>query len=293
MSVPSGAGPVVLRAILTSELQRLRQERGATQDQVANALDWSTSKLIRIEGGAVGVSITDLHALLRFYGLGDGASEVAELTEIARGARKRGWWDLYKNDVPQDYLRYIGYEAGAATIRSVQPLVVPGLLQTEDYANAMTIEFVQSPPDRDIVVEVRIRRQEELFSRADQPQLHMVIDEAVLRRRVGGQRDPGIMPRQLSLLLEMLTRPNITIEVIPFSQGAHFGVLGGFTILEFADPRLTDVLYLERLTLSALPGADRDARIADYRAGYENLRKLVLPAEETAPFIEDVIASMA
>ncbi|MFD0689569.1 helix-turn-helix domain-containing protein [Actinomadura fibrosa] len=292
MGMPSGPGPVVQRAILTSELQRLRQENGATQDQVAAALDWSTSKLIRIEGGTVGVSTTDLQALLRYYGIPEGDPQVTRLTEIARDARQRAWWNLYKRELSSDYLQYIGYEMGASIIRSFTPLVVPGLLQLEEYATALTKEFVQAPDQRDIVVEVRLRRQEEIFNRSELPQLRMVIDEAVLQRRVGGQVDPEIMPRQLRHILDMLEKPNVTIEIIPFSKGAHFGLLGNFTILEFADPRLNDVLWLENVGASALTVVDRDTRVTDYRAAFENLRQLALPPGEARPFIEGIVSSM-
>ncbi|MER6814369.1 helix-turn-helix transcriptional regulator [Spirillospora sp. NPDC000708] len=289
MGVPSRPGPMVQRAILTSELQRLRQENGVTQEQVAAALDWSTSKLIRIEGGAVGVSTTDLHALLRHYGIQDGDAQVAKLTEIARDARQRGWWALYKNELAPEYLRYIGYENGASIIRSFQPLLVPGLLQTEEYANAVTIEFVPTPNQRDVVVEVRMRRQEEIFSQSEPPQVSMVVDEAALRRRVGGQVDPGVMPRQLRHLLAMIEKPYVSIEVIPFSKGAHFGMGGGFTVLEFADARVNDVLYLEQTDVTVM---DPDSRITAYRAAYENLRQLAVRPDETGRFIEEIIASM-
>ncbi|QKG18843.1 XRE family transcriptional regulator [Actinomadura verrucosospora] len=290
--MPFSPGPVVQRAILTSELQRLRQANGSTQEQVAGALDWSTSKLIRIEGGTVGVSTTDLHALLRFYGIQDGDPQIARLTEIARDARQRGWWTLYKNEVRPDYLKYIGYEAGASIIRSFQPLLVPGLLQTEEYANAVTIEFVSSQSQCDVVVEVRMRRQEEVFGRGDPPQVSMVMDEAVLRRRVGGQVDPGIMPRQLRHILDMIDKPHVSVEVIPFSKGAHFGMRGEFTVLEFGDPRVDDVLYLEPTGVTDLTIVEWDPRITDYRAAYENLRQLAMPPEAASAFIEEVIDSM-
>jgi transcriptional regulator with XRE-family HTH domain len=293
MGMPSEPGPVVQRALLTSELQKLRQEKGATQDQVAAALDWSPSKLIRIEGGVVGVSTTDLHALLRYYGLEDSDPEVARLTEIARQARQRGWWALYKNEVRPTYLEFLGYEAGASTIRNCQPLVIPGLLQTESYANALTVEYLPSYNQRDIVVEMRLQRQEQILERANPPQLHVVLDEAALRRRVGGQVDPAIMPDQLRHLLEMMDRPNITIEIIPFSQGAHFGMMGQFTVLEFAGIGLADVLYLENSGAWDSIVAVRDAYVTDYKIAFENLRQLAMPTDETVAFIERIIASMA
>ncbi|HEU5030690.1 MAG TPA: helix-turn-helix transcriptional regulator [Spirillospora sp.] len=292
MGMPFKPGPAVQRAILTSELQRLRQENGATQEHVAGALDWSTSKLIRIEGGTVGVSTTDLHALLRHYGLRDGDPQIEKLTEIARDARQRGWWALYKNELDPEYLKYVGYEMGASTVQSFQPLLVPGLLQTEEYANAVTIELVPTQSQCDIVVEVRMQRQEEVFGRSAAPQVSMVMDEAVLRRRVGGQVDPGIMPRQLRHILEMLEKPHVSVEVIPFTKGAHFGLSGEFTILGFADPRVSDVLYLEKTGLDDVTLVARDPRVTDYRAAYENLRQLAMPPEETIPFITEIIDGM-
>ncbi|MFI0355889.1 helix-turn-helix domain-containing protein [Actinomadura sp. 9N407] len=292
MTMPSGPGPVVQRAILTSELQRLRLDCGATQDQVAAALDWSPSKLIRIEGGAVGVSTTDLRALLRQYGMQDGDPQIMRLTEIARDARQRGWWAVYKKDLAQPYLDFIGYEAGAAMIRSFQPLMIPGLLQTEEYANSVTVEFVPDHNQRDIVVEVRMQRQDLILGRDNPPQLHFVLDEAALRRRVGGQVDPVIMPRQLRSIIDLISRPNITIEIIPFSQGAHFGLMGEFTLLDFDDARLGDVLFLENAGGWDLTVADRDTRTTDYRIAFENLRQLAIPAEETGAFIEEIVESM-
>jgi len=292
MVMPSDPGPVVQRALLTSELQALRQKKGATQDQVAAALDWSPSKLIRIEGGTVGVSTTDLHALLRYYGLDDDDPNVARLTEIARQARQRGWWSLYKNEVRPAYLEFLGYEAGASTIRNCQPLVIPGLLQTEAYANSLTVEFLPDREQRDIVVEIRLQRQERILERENPPELHVILDEAALRRRVGGQVDPLIMPDQLRHLLDMMQRPNITVEIIPFSKGAHFGMIGQFTILEFAGIGLGDVLYQENAGAGNSIVAVRGHQVTEYKIAFENVRQLAIPHEESAAFIQEVIASM-
>jgi transcriptional regulator with XRE-family HTH domain len=293
MAVPSDPGPVVQHAILTSELVRLRRERGDTQDQVAAALDWSPSKLIRIEGGTVGVSTTDLQALLRHYGIQDGDSRIQELINIAKEARRKGWWALYRKELDREYQKFIGYEAGASVIRSFNALTVPGLLQTEEYANALTIEFITDPSERDITVEVRLQRQDQILGRQDSPQLFLLIDEAALQRRVGGQVDPRVMPQQLEHIIGMLDEPNISIEIIPFGKGAHFGMKGPFTILEFSDIRIGEMLFLEsadRAENTAV--ADRDFRIPEYRAAFENLRQIALPAEESIAFIREIIDSM-
>jgi transcriptional regulator with XRE-family HTH domain len=286
----SDPGPVVQRARLTAELQRIRRNAGRTQEEVARALDWSPSKLIRIEGGNVGISTTDLQALLRYYGVTDDA-RIDELAKLARGARARGWWDPYKEELTSAYATYLGYELGASSIRSFSPLLIPGLLQTEEYASALTIEFVPNIPVAQAVIEVRLLRQDKVFGREDPPQQHYVLDEAVIRRRVGGQRDPEIMPRQLARLLEIAQRPEVTIELIPFEKGSHFGMRGEFTVLGF-ESGPAGVLFLENARGGDLTVAD-SAEIAAYLEAFDHLRQLALPEDETIAFIEAAAAQMS
>lgn len=289
--VPPDPGPVVQRARLTAELQRLRRERHKTQEEVARALDWSPSKLIRIEGGSVGISTTDLQALLRLYGVAD-ADLINELEVLARGARRRGWWAPFKNELDQATYTYIGYEAGASIIRSFEPLLVPGPLQTDEYAAALTIEYITNAPSLvDSVVDARMRRQEELLNRENPPKQEFILDEAVIRRRVGGQRDPGIMPRQLRHLLDSASLQSCIIEVIPFVKGSHFGMRGSFTLLEF-DVGLNSVLYLEnsRVRGGEVTGAAGD--VAAYLEAFEHLRELAMSPEESASFIQEVAEGM-
>jgi transcriptional regulator with XRE-family HTH domain len=278
----SDPGPVVQRARLTAELQRIRRDAGKTQEEVARALDWSPSKLIRIEGGNVGISTTDLQALLRYCGISD-ETRILELSTLARGARGRGWWDPYKEDLGAPFSTYLGYELGASFVRSFSPLLVPGLLQTEEYARALTIEY-RPAPVAEAVIEARMLRQDKIFNREDLPQQHYVLDEAVVRRRVGGQRDPGIMPRQLAHLLELAHRPDITIELIPFEKGSHFGMKGEFTILGF-ETGPAGVLFLENAQGPDLTVADSD-QIASYLEAFDHLRKLALTEPESSAFIE-------
>jgi transcriptional regulator with XRE-family HTH domain len=287
----SGPGPVVSRSLLTDELSALRRESGKTQEEVATALDWSPSKLIRIEGGTVGISVSDLRSLLRHYGMDEGP-RVERLVGYARAARERGWWAPYRDDLDVGYYTYIGYEAGASVIRSFQGLRVPALLQTEDYARAMTIEYVPRKEVADVVIDVRMQRQYEL-SHTDPPRQHYILDEAVVQRWVGAQRDPGIMPRQLRHVMELAQQPEITVEVIPFSKGAHFGLLGEFTILSF-DSGLSDILYLEKAVSRAsdLAIGARDEIVADYREGFENIGRLALSPEESLELCDRVATRM-
>jgi transcriptional regulator with XRE-family HTH domain len=281
-------GPVVQRARLTAELQKLRRDAGKTQEEVARALDWSASKLIRIEGGAVRLSTTDLQALLRHYGVTD-EDRISELSVLARGARERGWWDLYRDDLDDAYSTYLGYELGASFVRSFSPLLIPGLLQTEEYARSLTIEYAPAPV-AETLIEVRMQRQDKILNREDPPAQHYVIDEAVIRRRVGGQVDAGIMPRQLAHLAELARHPEITVELIPFSQGAHFGMRGEFTVLGFEGTAPAGVVYLENMQRPVTVTDSEE--VASYLEAFDHLRQLTLREDETIRFINSVAQEM-
>ncbi|MFC5180631.1 helix-turn-helix domain-containing protein [Actinomadura harenae] len=288
----SGREPMVQRAILMGELQRLRLASGQSQEQVAAALDWSASKVIRIESGAVGLSMTDLRALLLHYGVSADDERADAFTVLARDARQPGWWSLYQRALSPGYRQYIGYESGASGLCGFRALLMPGLLQTEEYADALTRELVASDTDREVLVEVRMRRQDEIFGRDDPPRLTMIVDEAVLRRHVGVRSDPGIMPRQLRRILDLHDQSLACVRVIPFSAGAHFGMAGDFTILRFDDARLDDVLCQETVGGTSLTVTDGGVRVAQHRAAFKRLRQIALPAGHTPTFIEKIIASL-
>jgi len=250
-------GPVVLSALLRNELTRLRKEKNLTQEQVARSLDWSPSKLIRIEGGKSSITKTDLQALLLHYDVAS-QSRQNRLQEWAKGARDPGWWSIYKGGISDIYYQYIGYEAGATFMRRFHGAVVPGTLQTEDYAEVLAAEFV-GPVRVAPVVKIRMQRQRELAQREEQPWQYYVLDEAVIRRHVGVKRDPAIMPNQLRRIVETAEQNDrVSVQVIPFSAGAHRGLNGPFTVLEF-EGDLSDVLYLEggRSASTLVPGDDR------------------------------------
>lgn len=289
--VPPDPGPVVQRALLTADLQRLRRNHHQTQEEVAHALDWSTSKLIRIEGGSVGISKTDLHALLRLYEVTDG-DLIRQLEVLARGARRRGWWTPFKEVFDPAYYSYIGYEAGASLIRSFQPLDIPGILQTEEYAAASTVEYLPAEPALvDPAIDARMRRYEELVNRADPPRQEFILDEAAIRRRVGGRRDQGIMPRQLDHLLQMADIPSLLIVIIPFSHGSHFGLRGSFVLLEF-DVGLGTVLYREDSRVRGGELTNDVADVAGYLEAFERLHELALSPADSIAFIRDVATAM-
>src|SRR6185312_4330001 len=189
--------PVVQRRRLRTELRKARQDAGLTQEQVADAMDWSLSKVIRIEAGTVGISTTDLKALLNHYQIDD-PDLSSQLVALARAARERSWWSVYRDAAPPGVLQLIGYEAASYIIRNFETLLIPGLLQTEDYARAvfMTLEEGATAERVNTSVEIRMRRQDQL-DRDDPPLLFFILDEAVVRRLIGGR---DVMRRQIHSL---------------------------------------------------------------------------------------------
>lgn len=288
-------GPVVQRAILTNELVRMRKEAKKVQEEVARALDWSPSKLIRIEGGTVGISTTDLQALLRHYGISSDG-EVGRLTELARGSRERGWWQSYPVDLDSGFRTYLGYEMGASYIRQYEISLIPGLLQTEDYARVVLRAYAGDVGEERIstLAEIRMNRREKLHEREPAINQIYILDEAAIRRQVGATLPGGknIMPKQLETVIEAAQDPNITIEIIPFTMGAHFGMKGPFTLLEF-DADLGEVLYLENGRGGDLTITGRDVTVAEYREAFEGLRRSALDADRSLELLKETADQMS
>jgi transcriptional regulator with XRE-family HTH domain len=262
-----------------------------TQEQVAGALEWSPSKLIRVEGGRSSVTKVDLDALLTLYGV-TSPEQRERLMGLNRTARDHGWWDAYRGfNFDDTYLTYVGYEAGASSIRGFQGSAVPGLLQTHEYAEVLTensIEPIRVRP----VVDLRMQRKSELAKRSTLPRQYYILDEAVIRRHVGIKKDPAIMPNQLRDIAERAEREEqLTVRVIPFKGGAHPGIGGPFTLLEF-DGGLADLLYLDagRRAISMFVGDD--PRIADYADDLVALSEEALPADQSIEFIRSVADEM-
>ena len=221
--MPSDEGPVVQSALLRDELVRLRKKRGLTQQQVAVALEWSPSKLIRVEGGMSSITKVDLDALLTGYGV-TSESHRERLQALNRGAKEPGWWDGYKDDVSPTYLSYVGFEAGAAFIRQFQTGFIPALLQTPEYSEIVTSRRGGSPPGQ-VMVRLRLQRQAELARRSAPPRQYFVLDEGVIRRHVGIKKDRAIMPNQLRFVADRAEQDDlVTVRVLPFEAGAHPGI---------------------------------------------------------------------
>lgn len=287
----SDQGPVVQSAILRSELVRLRKEQSLTQEQVAASLEWSASKLIRVEGGRSSISKTDLDALLRTYGV-TSETQRSRLQSLNRGARAVGWWNVYRSHLASTYLEYVGYETGAIFIRQFQNSVVPGLLQTPDYARALTVISVEEKATIDAVVGLRLQRQSELARRDPRPRQYYILDEAVVRRNIGAPGDPSIMPDQLRHIVSQVRDDDrVAVRVIPFGKGAHAGLSGPFTLLEF-DGGLPDLLYLDA-GREVIGVVGNDERIAEYADSFESLVEIALSAEESLQFIENAAREMS
>jgi transcriptional regulator with XRE-family HTH domain len=283
-------GPVMQRGRLTRELRRIRKDAGMTQDQVAEAMDWSLSKLIRVEGGGVSISTNDLKSLLRLYKITD-EDRVNEFVTLARAAKQRPWFNAFRDVASPQFLTFVGYESAAYIVRQFEPTLIPGLLQTEEYARAVTYEYA---PDRvDKLVEIRMRRQELV----DEPRrlFFFIMDEAAIRRQVGAPINPGVMRRQLRQLVETARQPNVTIEVVPFSVGVHPGMKGPFTVLEFPGDD-DDVLYLEN-SRGGVSNLDtvvtgEDPEILAHREAFERLRDQSLGPAKSVELIGQVAEGM-
>jgi transcriptional regulator with XRE-family HTH domain len=269
MASPS---PTVGQRRLARALRRLRADAGLTIDQVAEKLELSPSTISRMETATVGVKRRDVRELLNIYEVSGAQRE--DLLQLATQSRKRPWWHDYK--IPQ--AREAGLEAEAATISQYSALLVPGLLQTEAYARAVLDAIRIDPKPDEIESRLRLRMDRRaLLTEKDAPRYWVVLDEALLRRAVGGSTT---MQAQLEHLVEVAALPSVTIQVLPYSTGAHAGMDGEFTIFSYRDPADPDVVYIENT------GGDQYVEDADvtsrYVAIFEHLRAAALnPAEST------------
>jgi transcriptional regulator with XRE-family HTH domain len=279
-------GPTVQRLVLGSQLHRLRESRGITAEQAAEAIRGSHSKISRIENGRTGFKERDVADLLTLYGVAD-TEERAALLNLAREANAPGWWHAY-SDVLSTWLEpYVGLEAAASVIRTYQIQLVPGLLQTEAYARAL-IRQGSAASEAEIArrSELRASRQE-LLRRPDAPQLWVVVDEAALRRPVGSRQ---IVREQLAYLADMADHPAVTLQILPFATGAHPAMGGPFTILRFAEPDVADVVYIEQLTRALY--LDKPAEVGSYLEIMSQLCLLAESAANTGKLLQQILSDI-
>ncbi|MEV7222831.1 helix-turn-helix transcriptional regulator [Streptomyces sp. NPDC093681] len=276
-------GPVVRRRKLGAELRALRTSAGITSGEAARLVGWHQSKVSRIETGTSGAKPADVRLLLDVYGVDDeqlrGLLVMLARSEDAAG--RNHWWHAYRGVLPPTYRDFISLESQASAMRTLETTVVPGLLQTPEYARAVTRAAVDGLPEErlDTLVEVRLARQDVL--RAQPPlTLSAVLDEAVLRREVGG---PEVMARQLARLVEAARLPHVRLQVLPFAAGAHIGVTGPFVIFSFSSTSDLDVVVLDHLTSSL--HLERKEDLEAYTEAFNALLIHALSPEDSLNFI--------
>lgn len=278
--------PSVRARRLARELRRLREATELTGEAAATQLGWSSAKVSRLETARTPITVSDLRKLLNLYGVSD--AEADRLVDLARTSRERGWWENYVGEAPSEYGTYIGLEADASSISSFTAILVPGLLQTEDYARAMLKSLLLMPPrEVERLVEVRRKRQDRIY-RADKAPLMLraVIDESALRRQIGG---PDVLRDQLRHLVSTAAElDNVELQVLPYSAGAHPAIDGTFTILNF--PRDPEIVTLEHLDSHLF--VEGEKAVYRYTLVFNELVNKALRPVESAAFINQVITDL-
>ncbi len=281
------AGPTVLRILLGAQLRRLREATGVSREDAGWEIRSSESKISRMELGRVGFKERDVADLLTLYGVTDD-DERRALLALAHEANTPGWWHHYSDLLPNWFQSYLGLESAAALIRTYEVQFVPGLLQTHDYARAVIL-LGYGGASRDELerrTTLRLDRQQ-VLNRPDAPQLWAVIDEAALRRPIGG---PEVMRDQIKALITATQQPNIRLQVVPFHVGGHAAAGGAFTILRFPDRELPDVVYVEQLT-SALY-LDKREDVDQYAAAIDRVCVQADPPDHTIQTLHNILTTL-
>jgi hypothetical protein len=283
----SGSGPTVLRMLLGAHLRNLREAQGISREDAGWEIRASESKISRMELGRVSFKERDVADLLTLYRVNDD-EERNRLLVLAREANTPGWWHRYGDVLPDWFQSYIGLEAAAALIRTYEVQFIPGLLQTRDYARAVVLLDHGRAPAEEIErrLDLRMARQR-LVTRPGPPQLWAVVDEAVLRRPIGGLE---VMRAQIEALIEVTTLPNVRLQVVGFEVGGHAAAGGSFSILRFPDQDLPDVVYVEQLT-SALYLDKRDD-VDHYAAAMERLCVEAEPPARTVDVLTNILKDL-
>ena len=274
------ASPTVPRRRLAAELRRLRERAGMTGDQVADQVGWSASKLSRIENAHTAPGAAEIRQLLALYHVE--GHYVDELLALAQEAARKGWWEGFSPTFPPDYASLIGMEAEAQSALSWEPLIVPGLLQTGDYAREVTNGYLERidpvpPSETRRRVEARLARQR-VLTRDNPLRLSVVLDQSVLHRRFG---DRDVMSSQMKRLLELSERDNISLRILPL-DGRHPIGTGAFVLLRFGevhDVTYQDVVYIENLTGSRY--VEEEDEVFRYKRSFDRLSDLALDEQKS------------
>ena len=264
-AAPAG-GPTVLRILLGAQLRRLREGAGVSREDAGYHIRASGSKISRMELGRVSFKERDVTDLLEFYGVNDPA-QIDSLIQLTRDANAQPWWQRYQDVVPDWFQVYVGLEEAAQLIRVYEMQFVPGLLQTEEYARAVVMQGAPGlePEEVDRRVALRMGRQK-LFSKDNPPRLWAIVDEAALRRPMGGR---DVLAAQIERLMDAVGEPNITLQIMPFRYGGHAAEGGAFTIMRFPEADLPDMVYMEYLTGALY--LDKPDEVERYAAVMERL----------------------
>jgi transcriptional regulator with XRE-family HTH domain len=273
----AGTGPAVRRRQLMTELKRLREATGLTQEEVAGQLDWHPTKIMRIETGRTAPHPNDVRVMLGLYGVSD-PGVLSGLLKLAKDARQRGWWYSYKDVLLSRFELFLGLESEADTIRDFELAMIPGLLQTDEYARELIRGLMAyDPAEIERRVELRMARQK-ILTREDAPQLWAILDEAAVRRVVGGK---AIMKAQLLHLANCAEQARVTLQVLPYTAGPHPGQAGPFIILGFAEPTEPEVVYME--TVGGNLYVDKPEEVRLFTTVFDQLRAVALsPAQSRA-----------
>ncbi len=285
--MPRTSGPTIARWQLARELRRLREGADLTHVQIAEVLGCSDWKIYKIESGDVGVGRADLLVMLDKYGVAD-ESVRGTLLDLQKQGKERGWWARF-GQLPGPYSMYIGLESAATEVKNFELAAIPGLLQTEDYARALLTAqgLLSDPAQIEKRVQVRLARQACL---TEEPRLNLwtILDEGALRRQIGGK---AVMREQLDHLITVNKLLNVTVQVLPFTEGGHPGTLGSIAILEFPENVHSPVAYVESLAGDAYMEKEDDLRRATMV--FTRMHAAALSASKSAELIATVARELA
>ena len=285
--MPRVTGPTIARWRLGKELKQLREASERSYTDAADRLDCSESKIRKIEAAEVGVVKAELDALLELYKVDDDDMKYL-LHELQKLGKQRGWWAPL-GSMPKQYTFFVALESDAQRVRTFEPMVIPGLLQTEEYANALdAMSTFESPAERERAVEIRMRRQDTFWrGHGDPSRLWVIVDEAALRRPAG--KKPGVMRGQLMRLLELSDR--CIFQIVPFEVGSYPGTIGSFTILDFAENVHSPVVYTDGQ--AGIAYLEKSADIERANLAFGHMAAVALSPSQSAKKILAILSDMA
>lgn len=278
--------PTVASSRLAAELRAERERVSLTREAVAHEMGWAATKVWRMENDKSRILARDVKRLIKLYGVDDDKSEA--LLELAKQAREPAWWHRYSGTIPEWFQVFVVLEASASEVRGYESELVPGIMQTEAYARAIlsTAPILDSDEEIDKKIAVRVARQARLTS--DNPlNIWMVVNEAVIRRAVGG---PKVMRDQLDRLMALAELRNVTLQVLPFDSGEHAAMLGSFKLLRFPDGGNPDKVYVELPTGGVY--TQKGDEVERYSLTFDHLRARALGPEQTIKLIRQVAAKL-